>query len=144
MDTASGYITGWVISVLPNSDTIAEAFCRACVPTVGDIAKGLPKSILVDCGRDYKSKLLEDPCSSYSAENWSESYLNRRFSGLGILRALNCEIYHCLPYHPQSKNIERFFGTLESSYISKLPGWCYSSAAERPPDSVMLHKEVSY
>lgn len=54
MDTASGYITGWVISVLPNSDTIAEAFCRACVPTVGDIAKGLPRSILITSKQNCK------------------------------------------------------------------------------------------
>ena len=33
MDTATGCIVGWVISILPNSDTIAEAFCRAAALT---------------------------------------------------------------------------------------------------------------
>lgn len=28
MDTATGYIVGWVISILPNVDTIAEVFCH--------------------------------------------------------------------------------------------------------------------
>ena len=134
MDTATGYVVGWVISVLPNSDTIAEAFCRACVPTVGDIAMGLPNSVIVDCGADYKSKLLEDPCSTFSSEKWSESdfCLNKRFSGLGILRALQCEIYHTIPYHPQSKDIERMFGTIENDSISHYEGWCYNSVEERP------------
>ena len=132
MDVATGYIVGWVISVLPNSDTITEAFCRACVPTVGDIAVGLPSSVVVDCGHDYKSKLLEDPCSTYSIENWEDPFLNRRFSGLGVLRSLGCDIYHTIPYHPQSKSIERTFGTIERKYISKLPGWCHNSVSERP------------
>lgn len=132
MDVASGYIVGWVISILPNADTIAEAFCHACVAKIGSIAAGLCSTVIVDCGRDYKSKLLEDPCSTYSIDNWTESFLNRRFSGLGILRALGCEIVHSIPYHPQSKSIERFFGTIERKYISKLPGWCHNSVSERP------------
>ena len=135
MDTASGYIVGWVISILPNSDTIAEAFCRACVPTVGDIASGLPRSVTVDCGRDYKSKLLGDPCCNYTVNNWddSDACLNRRFSGMGVLRSLGCDIFTCLPYHPQSKSIERFFGTLDS-YISQYKGYCYKSVEDRPDD----------
>ena len=142
MDTATGYIVGWVISILPNSDTIAEAFCRACVPTAGDIAAGLPKSILVDCGRDFKSKLLEDPCSTYSVENWDEPYLNRRFSGMGVLNSLGCRIIHSIPYHPQSKDIERFFGTLENKFICHLKGWCYNNVQDRPADFGKKHQAM--
>lgn len=59
-------------------------------------------------------------------------YLNKRFGGLGLLPALGVEIHHALPYHPQSKSIERMFGTLEREWICKLKGWCRSSVKERP------------
>ena len=133
IDTASSYITGWAISIIPNADTIAEAFARACVYTVGDIAAGIPKRVILDCGHDMKSKLLDDPCSKYTLDNWDDSFLNERFLGLGIFQALGCEVQRNLPYSPQSKaGVERFFRILEEKFISKLCGWCHNSVAERP------------
>lgn len=133
MDSATGCIVGWVISVLPNSDTIAEAFCRACTYTLGDKFTGLPHSVIMDCGKDYKSALLEDlPAYYQKAVEAEDSFcLNQRFSGLGVLRALNVDVYHCLPYHPQSKPIERCFSSIENQ-IEKLPGWCYRNVSDRP------------
>lgn len=135
MDSASGCIVGWVISILPNSDTIAEAFCRACTYTLGDKFTGLPHSVIMDCGKDYKSALLEDVPDIYrKAVESEESFcLNQRFSGLGILRSFSVDVYHCLPYHPQSKPIERCFSSIENQ-IEKLPGWCYRKTSDRPPD----------
>lgn len=133
MDSASGCIVGWVISILPNSDTIAEAFCRACTYTLGDKFTGLPHSVIMDCGKDYKSALLEDIPDHYrKAVESEESFcLNQRFSGLGILRSFSVDVYHCLPYHPQSKPIERCFSSIENQ-IEKLPGWCYRKISDRP------------
>ena len=67
MDTSTGCIVGWVISVLPNADTIAEAFCRAVVLTVSEEFHGLPKGILVDCGKDYRSALLQNLPEDHSS-----------------------------------------------------------------------------
>lgn len=133
MDTATGCLVGWVISILPNADTIAEAFCRAVIPTVGEEFRGLPHSIYTDCGKDYKSSLLEDlPPSWKDRESQMDGFLNRRFSGLGLLPALSVTVHHAKPWHPQSKSIERLFGTLERIWICQLPGWCHHSPAERP------------
>ena len=134
MDSASGCIVGWVVSVLPDSDTIAEAFCRAVALTVDEPFNSLPKAVVTDCGHDYKSALLEDIPDEYRkmVESQEEVCLNRRFAGLGILRAMNISVSHCLPFHPQSKPIERAFSTIEN-YIEKLPGWCYRKASDRPP-----------
>ena len=60
MDSATGCIVEWVISILPNADIIAEAFGRATALTQTESFHGLSKKILVDCGRDYRSALLED------------------------------------------------------------------------------------
>ena len=148
MDTATGCLVGWCISIIPNADTIAEAFCRAVTFTVDDEFHGLPKTILVDCGKDYKSKLIENLPEDFHADNKTELCLNKRFSGLGLLPALGVEVNHALPYHPQSKSIERMFGTIEREWISKLPGWCYNSVANRPKqfykylDKLLKNKEL--
>lgn len=134
LDSATGYFVGWVISIMPNSDTIAEAFCRAAVLKPGEPQRGLPMQVVLDCGRDYKSKLLEDCPKELSKFTPEDTMLNKRFGGMGLLSAIGCEIIHNLPYHPQSKPIERYFGILEEKWISKLPGWCYESADKRPPD----------
>ena len=134
IDSATSTFVGWVISVTPNSDTIAEAFCRAAVLKPGSPIRGLPKTVIVDCGKDYKSKLLEDVPAELSAFTPDDTELNKRFAGLGLLPALGVEVTHALHYHPQSKPIERCFGVIEEKWISKLPGWCRNSIDERPDD----------
>ena len=148
MDSATGCIVGWVISVMPNSDTIAEAFCRAAVLTPGSSFRGLPQTVIVDCGKDYKSKLLEDIPPEFSQAAPADTILNRRFGGMGLLPALGVDVAHALPYHPQSKPIERCFETIEEKWISKLPGWCYNSIDERHDsfqkdlNALLINKEL--
>ena len=132
MDSATGCIVGWVISVMPTSDTIAEAFCRAAVLKPDSPFRGLPQSVTIDCGKDYKSKLIEAFPNEQLPKQFQDTALNKRFAGWGILKALGTEVHHAQPYHPQSKPIERWFGTLEGKWISKLPGWCRSKPSERP------------
>ena len=134
IDSATSTFVGWVISVTPNSDTIAEAFCRAAVLKPGSPIRGLPKKAIVDCGKDYKSRLLEDIPAELASWTPDETEFNKRFAGLGLLPALGVEVAHSLPYHPQSKPIERCFGIIEEKWISKLPGWCRNSIHERPED----------
>ena len=98
-DTATGCIVGWVISILPNSDTIAEAFYRAAALTRGEIFHWPPKAILMDYGKDYRSALLEDLPDEIPAIPDDAMYLNKRFADLGLLPALSVEVHHALPYH---------------------------------------------
>lgn len=134
LDSATGYFVGWVISILPNSDTIAEAFCRAATVAPGKIPRGLPLKVILDCGADFRSRLLEDCPKEISKFTAEDTMLNKRFAGMGLLSAFGVGIIHNLPFHPQSKPLERYFGILEDKWISKLPGWCYESADRRPPD----------
>lgn len=97
MDTATGCIVGWVISILPNSDTIAEAFCRAAALTQGEVFHGLPKAILVACGKDYRNVLLKDLLDEISTYEDEPLYLNKRFGSLGLLPALGVEVHLALP-----------------------------------------------
>lgn len=141
MDTASGCIVGWVISFLPDADTIAEAFSRAVVYTAGEEFAGLPASVYVDCGKDYSAALLQDLDLRFRDAVSVPACLNDSFVGNALFPALNVVVHRARPYHPQSKSIERFFGILESRYIVKLPGWCGNSVAHRPPDFLRkLHR----
>lgn len=143
MDSASGVFTGWVISVLPDSDSIAEAFCRAAVFTVGEIPNALPHAVMTDQGKDFKSQLLDALPDEFKhvLEKEDNCYLNKRFAGLGILRALNVNVMRCLPFHPQSKPIEKAFSSLEN-HIEKLPGWCYRKVEDRPPGFMKHIQEI--
>ena len=135
LDTASNYVVGAVISLIPNASTIAEAFCRAVVYTVGDVAHSLPVCTLTDNGKDFRSALLQDIPEELKDDIPDDCYLNKRFAGNGLLPALNVKSLTSPAYYPQSKSgIERFFGTIERRWISKLPGWCRNSVANRPTD----------
>ena len=61
---------------------------------------------------------------------------------MGLLNSLGCRIIHSIPYHPQSKDIERFFGTLENKFICHLKGWCYNNVQDRPADFGKKHQAM--
>ena len=91
MDSASSYVVGWAISIIPNSDTIAEAFARACVYTVGDVACGIPKTVMARHSQIVKLKehLRSHPGYMLIFDNVSLSKIRSAISKLDILRKLN-------------------------------------------------------
>lgn len=131
MDACSRRFVGWQLTLEPNSDTVADSFCRAAVRTVGSDVCGLPCAIYIDNGKDYRSQRFE-------GERFVEGnlgLLNAEFyEKEGLLRALGVAVHHALPYRGWSKDVERAFGTLED-YIREFPGWCGDSPEERPEDN---------
>ena len=103
----------------PNSDTVADSFCRAAVYTKGSDVHGLPRYIYID-GKDDRSH-------GSRAKRWWKTdlgCLNAEFSEKeGLLRALGVGVHHALPYRGWSKDVERAFGTLED-FVREFPGWC--------------------
>ncbi|MGN0674518.1 MAG: Mu transposase C-terminal domain-containing protein [Oscillospiraceae bacterium] len=75
---------------------------------------GLPKMIQTDNGKDYLSKDL-DPNEEMS-----------------ILSMLGIEKTTALPYHGQSKPVERFFETLENGFGKFCYGYAGNDAKNRP------------
>jgi len=126
MDTASGAIVDFAVSTQPNADVIAETLARAMVYTIEEPFHGIPLSIYVDCGKDFNAQLLA------SGEDMvADGKINRCLADNRLLDFLGVKVYRALPYHPQTKSIERFFTTLEM-YISQLPGYCYKTPDKRP------------
>lgn len=128
-DAASGCFVGYGINTNPNSQTVAETFARAVVQTSSEFS-GLPSTIYIDNGKDYRSKKFE---GEHEIEI-SLGKINEAISKQGLLPSLNVAVIHAQPYKAWSKIIERLFGTLEDRYIRELPGWCGGRPSERPED----------
>jgi putative transposase len=141
-DLKTGVLTGWFISERPSSQTIALAFRHAVLPK-DDGIMGLPESIYVDNGKDFRSRYLEGQRKHLGRIPADSVDLFARAHGLGVLdmramegiwRNLGLKVRHTIPYNAQAKPIERFFGTAERDFVQELPGWCGSKLALRPVD----------
>lgn len=130
MDAQSGAIVGWMLTLEPNSDTVAESFARAVVSTKGSPFVGLPVAVYIDNGKDYRSTRFEG--GQY--QDGQLGRLNDDFCQLSMLEALRVEVHHAIPYWAWSKPIERMFGTLEKRWMRDFPAWCGDSPGERPHD----------
>lgn len=123
LDACSRKFVGWELTLEPNSDTVADSFCRAAVYTAGSDVHGLPRMIYIDNGKDYRSQRFEGDRFVES----SLGMLNAEFyEKEGLLRALGVAVHHALPYRGWSKDVERAFGTLED-FVREFPGWCGDS-----------------
>lgn len=127
-DAASGSFVGWCITTNPNSTTIAETFVRAVAKSEHSPFWGVPASIYIDNGKDYRSKRFEGDRETEHVIG----RLNEQMSKTALLQVLGVSVIHAQPYKAWSKIIERLFGTLENRYIRDLPGWCGGRPSERP------------
>ena len=129
MDTASGMITSSVVSLSPNKYTIAECFARSACITHDNPCYGLPKVLYIDRGSDYKSYYIIGDKEVEAKTN--DVGINRFFFDDPFLKCLNVEIIQARRKSPQTKPIERMFGTIEVKYIRKLPGYVGGKKARK-------------
>ncbi len=103
-----GKIVAWRIGLNENSTLVRLAFA--------DLLKnhGVPQAVLLDNGRAFGSKWLTG-----GAKNRFRFKIKAE-EPQGLLTALDCKIHFAMPYHGQSKPIERAFKDLCDS-IAKHP-----------------------
>lgn len=127
-DLKTRAITGFHISVQPNSWTIALAFRHAVLPKPeGDAypMMGAPERVYIDNGRDFTSHHFGGAQKRFKVDFNSATR--------GVLEALRVQrVTHARPYTPWSKTVERWFGTLTRDLIQDLPGWCGDKPENRP------------
>lgn len=113
---------------------------------------GPPEGIYVDNGKDYikvakgarrgcESWLIESPLAP---ENWWQTEIDA-IERTGFLARLGIAVTHCIPRHPQSKHVERFFRTLHTRFDSVHPTYTGGSPATRPDQTeaaMMLHRRL--
>jgi len=114
------------------------------------IAKyGPPEHLYVDNGRDYR-KVAKGARPGYQKNSplappdwWKEELAS--IEATGFLARLGIAVTHCLPHHPQSKNIERFFGTMHERFDRQWPTWTSGTPFTRPESTevaMMKHRRL--
>lgn len=87
---------------------------------------GLPKTLYIDNGEDYKAKLKQGK----KCEGWEYGREMR-----SVCELLHIQALFCTKYSPWAKgHCERWFGTFTDQFTRYLPGYCGSDNEERPPD----------
>lgn len=125
-DRRSRTIVGHTISLSPNQTTIMLAFKQACEKY------GPPDAVKIDNGRDYDSEMWTGT-TKRRRRVLGKGYLDES-AVCGIYAMMNIAVSFAIPYHPQSKPIERFFATLESQFCKAFPTYCGSKTDRKPED----------
>ena len=121
-----GYSWAWEGS----SHSIATALRR------GVERYGPPESAYVDNGKDYL-KVARGAMPAYLRESgispvdwWKTEYDD--MTKLGVFAMMGIAVQHCIVRHPQSKAVERLFGTVHSGFDKIFPTYSGCSPATRP------------
>ena len=138
MDALTGALVGCTLTLNPNGDTIADAFCRGATFTVGSEFHGLPTWAYMDNGKDYRShrfegeRVVEVAVGKLNGELWEKR---------SLLENLGVAVKHATKYVAWAKPIERAFGTLEI-WIKEIAGWSGNSIANRPEDNPRIIRKL--
>ena len=121
-DFHSGMPVGWDFAASENTAVIASAYRRA-IKTIGFV----PRELYVDNGRAFNSKYFG------KKERKSLNIFGER-EFLGLFERLKpfgfIECVNALPYHGQSKPIERYFGTMHE-FEKRMPTYLGNSIPNR-------------
>jgi transposase InsO family protein len=123
-DMRSRGIVGWHISTLPNQTTIMFGFAQ------GVRGYGPPDSVKIDNGRDYDSEMWTGVTKA-ERKVLRKGYIDEN-NVRGLYAMLGVTVSFAIPYHPQSKRIERFFDTLDCQFTKTIPTYCGKDSARKP------------
>jgi len=140
-DLRSRTIVGWHLGASPHQDAIIRALHRAFR------GYAIPKTLRLDNGRDFASKLITGLTSTERrtlrkelGPDWRDAV--RRGEHLqvcndnrwpGITGELGIEVIFSIPYHPWSKGrVERFFGTFARQCVIGFPTFCGRDVVRKP------------
>ena len=125
-DYKSGKWLGWILqSGNPNSDHIFQSFYYA----VNEF--GLPKDVIIDNGKDYRSKDFAGGRQFKVETNQCKTR--------SMLGELNVNVHFALPYNAQTKPIERDFLKIKELLSKHCVGYRGGNVVERPEK---LAKEI--
>lgn len=119
-DLKTGKFLGWFLHAeAPNSDHIFQAFYAAAMQY------GLPKHVLIDNGKDYRSKDFAGGRRKPKPEIDEEK-------ARPMLLLLGIEPHFALPYNAQTKPIERDFLKIKEWFSKAHVGYRGGDVIERP------------
>jgi putative transposase len=125
-DMRSRVIVGWHISPSPNQTTILFAMKKSIK------AYGPPDSVKIDNGKDYDSELWTGTTKA-KRKALPKGYIDK-FGLTGLYAMMRISISFAIPYHPQSKPIERFFDTVDCQFTKTIQTYCGKGTEQKPDD----------
>jgi len=119
-DYKSGKWLGWILQTKnPNSDFIFQSFYYAAQEF------GLPKDVIIDNGKDYRSKDFAGGRSNFRVDV-------SKGKTSAMLKELNVTVHFALPYNAQTKPIERDFLKIKELLSKHCKGYRGGNVVERP------------
>lgn len=116
-DYKSGKWLGWILQTNhPNSDLIFQTFYNSA------LEYGLPEDIIIDNGKDYRSKDFAGGRKIQVEEQDTTC----------MLEELNVNVHFALPYNAQTKPIERDFLKIKNWLSKHCVGYRGGNVVERP------------
>jgi hypothetical protein len=142
IDYRSRMVTGATFCWEGSSRSIAACMRR------GITKFGPPDHIYVDNGKDYRKAAKgaqRGCCAETPAQpNWAAAEL-ASIEATGFMARLGIAVTHAIPHHPQSKAIERFFGTVHERFDSVWPTYTSGDPFTRPESTeiaMMAHRRL--
>ncbi len=135
LDYRSRFVVGYSWAWEGSSASIATAVRRAVT------AHGPAEHWYCDNGKDYL-KVAKGATPGYlretGPEGWVDDELDRIDRQTGILARLGMRVTHCIPHHPQSKHVERFFRTVHARFCSLWQTYTSGKPGTRPDATTAL------
>lgn len=125
LDMRSRTMVGWHINAGPNQTTVLQAMKR------GLVKYGPPDTVKIDNGKDYDSEMWTGTTKVRRRKAVRAGYIDEPMVA-GIYAMMDVGASFAKPYHPQSKNIERFFDTFDTQFVKAMPTYCGKDSARRP------------
>ncbi len=94
---------------------------------------GPPAIVYCDNGKDYQKV-------ARGARAAAKEWIEQEYTALertGVLQRLDVAVQFCMPYHPQSKLIERAFRTVHQKFDALFPHYTTGNAYLRPDQTTM-------
>lgn len=138
LDLRTRAIAGYCIVKQPNSESIALALRHTILPKEKHeyIFFGIPKTVYIDNGKDYRSKYL----SGYEWKDRNFGKIDFDNNTKGVFARFDIETIYANPYNAKAKAPERWFRTLEDQCIKDLPGYTGNKPENRPAERLL--KEI--
>jgi putative transposase len=128
-DWRSNYFTGYSWCWEGSSNSITSALRR------GVQRYGPPEWVYIDNGKDYM-KVAKGAMPAYlrseiePADWWKMEY--SAMTEVGLFGRMGIAVQHCIVRRPQSKHVERLFGTVHSGFDRMFPTYTGPSPDKRP------------
>jgi len=127
-DMRSRAVVGFDVNASPNQTTIMLAMKR------GIEKYGPPDMVKIDNGRDYDSEMFTGTTKVRRREYrkaLKTGYIDEP-TVAGIYAMMDVGVSFSIPYHPQSKPIERWFDTLDRQLCKTMDTYCGKDSKRKP------------